>query len=99
MAAWVVADLIDETASSQDVENSKPDPDIVTSALKRSGVSAHEAVMIGDTPHDLQAAAKAGVPAIGFTSGGWPAEKLTPALAVFDGAAHILREYDRSCVR
>ena len=89
-------DLLTEFTTSDDAERSKPDPDIVTSALKLSGVSAHEAVMIGDTPYDLQAAAKAGVPAIAFTSGGWPAEKLTPALAVYDGTAHILREYERS---
>jgi HAD superfamily hydrolase (TIGR01509 family) len=89
-------DLLITYTTSDEAERSKPDPDIVTSALKKAGVSAHQAVMIGDTPYDLEAASKAGVPAIGFTSGGWPAEKLSHAMAVYDGPAHILRDYESS---
>ena len=94
-----LGDLLPTYTTSDDAERSKPDPDIVTTALKKAGVSAHQAVMIGDTPYDLEAAAKAGVPSIAFTSGGWPVEKLNHATAVFDGPAHILREYDSSPLR
>jgi phosphoglycolate phosphatase-like HAD superfamily hydrolase len=40
---------------------SKPDPDIVHAALKKIGINASEAVMIGDTPYDVEAATRAGV--------------------------------------
>jgi HAD superfamily hydrolase (TIGR01509 family) len=94
-----VADLLPKRTTGDEAERSKPDPDIVTTALKKSGVSAHQAVMIGDTPYDLEAAAKAGVPAVAFTSGGWPIEKLNPALAVYAGPADLLDNYDRSPLR
>ena len=94
-----LSDLLKTRTTGDEAERSKPDPDIVTTALKKTGVSAHQAVMIGDTPYDLEAAAKAGVPSIGFTSGGWPASKLIGALATFDSPAHLLAEYDRSPLR
>ena len=46
-----IADLIDEHTSADDADESKPDPDIVHAALKRAGVAAGEAVMLGDTPY------------------------------------------------
>src|ERR1044072_6562162 len=48
------ADLIEKKTSSDDAENSKPDPDIVKAALKQTGFPADEAAMIGDTPSDIQ---------------------------------------------
>lgn len=90
-----VADLLASYTTADDAESSKPDPDIVAAALKKSGVPARHALMIGDTPYDITAAKRAGVRAIGFTSGGWPAEKLNEAVLVLDGPAHALRELDR----
>src|SRR5688572_24409924 len=63
-------DLMDASTSSDDAENSKPDPDIVQAALKRAHASPSEAVMIGDTPYDVEAATRAGVSIIGFRCGG-----------------------------
>ena len=79
-----VEDLIDNVASSDDADASKPDPDIVHAALKKGGHGKDAAVMLGDTPYDIQAAAAAGVPTIAFRSGGWPDQDLRNALAVYD---------------
>ena len=91
-----VADLMEETTSASDTERSKPDPDLVHSALDRIGLSAEEVVMVGDTPYDIQAAAPAGVRVIAFRSGGFKDEDLKGALAIYDGAADLLARYDSS---
>ena len=67
-----VNDLIHETASSDDADASKPDPDILNAALKKIGTSAQQAVMLGDTPYDVEAARRAGVRIIAVRCGGWP---------------------------
>jgi HAD superfamily hydrolase (TIGR01509 family) len=66
-----VSRLFDASGSSDDVDRSKPDPDIVHAALEQSGHAAHEAVMVGDTPYDIEAAARAGVACIALRCGGW----------------------------
>ena len=53
--------------------------------------------MLGDTPYDIQAAARAGVRTIGLRCGGW--EELPGALAVYDDPADLLRRYDDSPLR
>jgi HAD superfamily hydrolase (TIGR01549 family) len=90
------ADAIEAAASSDDVERSKPDPDIVSAALGTSGEPAQSVVMIGDTPYDLAAAAAAGVRFIAFRCGGWPDAVFEDALAVFDGPADLLARYNHS---
>src|SRR2546423_9820904 len=59
-----VADLIHAASSSDDAERSKPDPDIVQAALRKAGRPASHAAMLGDTPYDVEAAARARVPAV-----------------------------------
>jgi HAD superfamily hydrolase (TIGR01509 family) len=54
-----IADLVDVTTSSDDVEESKPAPDIFEAVMKKLGVEGHDAVAIGDTPYDADAAGKA----------------------------------------
>jgi phosphoglycolate phosphatase-like HAD superfamily hydrolase len=66
-----VEDLVDVATSSEDAKHSKPAPDIFQVALKKLGIDGHEAVAIGDTPYDAQAAGKAGIPAIGMLCGGF----------------------------
>jgi phosphoglycolate phosphatase len=48
---------------------SKPDPTMLNSILDELNIAAHEAVMIGDTSHDLKMAQNAGVDSIGVTFG------------------------------
>lgn len=91
-----VTDLMDESTSASDTRNSKPDPDLIHSGLERIGLPAGEVVMLGDTPYDIQAAAKAGVGVIAFRCGGFRDEDLDDALAIYDGAADLLARYDDS---
>jgi HAD superfamily hydrolase (TIGR01509 family) len=85
-----VHDLIDGRTSSDDARESKPDPDILCAALRKAGAEAGDAVMIGDTPYDIGAAAAAGVAAIAFRTGGWPDAMLADTLAIYDGPWQLL---------
>ena len=51
-------ELADAWTTSADVEATKPAPDLVTAALERAGGSSDDAVMVGDTPWDVKAAAR-----------------------------------------
>jgi HAD superfamily hydrolase (TIGR01509 family) len=90
-----IADLVDATSAS-DVENSKPAPDVVQAALDKLQLPAGEVVLLGDTPYDLQAAARAGVSVIAVRSGGWQDEHLAGAIAIYDDVADLLRHYEMS---
>jgi phosphoglycolate phosphatase-like HAD superfamily hydrolase len=91
--------LISLRSSSSDADDSKPDPDVIHAALRQLGRDASEAIMIGDTPYDIEAARRAGVDAIAFRSGGWSDADLSGAIAIYDGPAHLRREYERSPLR
>lgn len=82
--------LMDGATSSDDAEESKPAPDIVQAALGRAHAEAADAVMIGDTPYDLEAAGRAGVRAIAFRCGGWGDADLGAAIAIYDGPWDLL---------
>jgi HAD superfamily hydrolase (TIGR01509 family) len=94
-----IEDLIDKAANSDDAEESKPAPDIVEAAMRRGKVGKDEAIMIGDTPYDIGAATSAGIPIIAFLSGGWEAEELRGAVAIFEGPADLLTRYSSSPLR
>ncbi len=91
-----VRDLIQTTTSSDDAENSKPEPDIVAAALKEAGSSARSAVMLGDTPYDVEAATRAGVAIVALECGGWRREDLAGAAEVYASPADLLARYDES---
>jgi len=82
--------------SSDDAERSKPDPDIVQVALRKARCSAREAVLLGDTPYDVQAASKAGVRTVALRSGGHPDSALSGALAIYDDVADLLSNFEAS---
>jgi HAD superfamily hydrolase (TIGR01509 family) len=91
-----VQDLVPRTTSSDDAEESKPDPDIVAAALKKTGRAKDQAIMIGDTPYDVAAARRAGIEIVGVECGGWTREALAGAIAVYRDPAHLLDEYEQS---
>ena len=91
-----VADLITSRTSSEDADNSKPDPDIVAAALKQSGAPRGAAIMLGDTPYDVEAAIRAGIAIAGVESGGWTREALSGAVAVYADAADLYERYEES---
>jgi beta-phosphoglucomutase-like phosphatase (HAD superfamily) len=88
--------MLGESTSADDADQSKPDPDIVHAALKKAGVAADAALMIGDTPYDVEAAGNAGVAAIAFRCGGWSDTSLRGAVAIYDGPWHLLARLDAS---
>jgi HAD superfamily hydrolase (TIGR01509 family) len=93
-----VEDLIEERATASDAKRSKPDPDIVQAAIEESGISQKHLVMIGDTPYDIEAAAKAGVRTIAFRCGGWTHDKLNGAAEIYDGPANLVAHYEASLI-
>lgn len=90
--------MVDATTSIDDVETSKPAPDIFGTALGKVGLRAEQAIVVGDTPYDVEAASKAGIAAVGVTSGPFSADRLRDAgaVAVFADVADLLARFDRS---
>ncbi|MDX8152148.1 HAD family hydrolase [Patulibacter brassicae] len=76
--------------TSADVERTKPHPDLVAAALER--LDADEAVLVGDTPWDVEAAERAGVPTIAVLTGGFSEAELRDAgaVAVFEDVPQLL---------
>jgi HAD superfamily hydrolase (TIGR01549 family) len=89
-------DVIKKATTSDDADESKPAPDIIEAALKKAGVEADQAFMLGDTPYDVSAASKAGVDAIAVRCGGWEEEELRGAVAIFDNPRDLLVHYSES---
>jgi HAD superfamily hydrolase (TIGR01549 family) len=81
---------LEAQTDADDADKSKPDPDIVQAAVGKLGLPAGRCVMVGDTPYDAQAAARAGVAFIGLRCGGWGERDLCPALAVYDDPVALL---------
>jgi phosphoglycolate phosphatase-like HAD superfamily hydrolase len=82
--------LAGDSASGDDAEESKPDPDIIHAALTKANAAPDRALMIGDTPYDIEAASRAGVATIAFRCGGWSDSALHGALAIYDEPADLL---------
>jgi phosphoglycolate phosphatase-like HAD superfamily hydrolase len=91
-----VDDLIETRVSYNDVEQSKPSPSVVEVTLKKLELPADEVVMIGDTPYDIEAAAKVNVGTIAFRCGGWTDKELARAIAIYNDPADLLDHYDTS---
>ncbi|MCW2868234.1 MAG: family hydrolase [Marmoricola sp.] len=77
-----VGDDIALLTTSEDVEASKPAPDLLETTLEKLGSA--RAVMVGDTPWDVESAAAAGLACIALRSGGFSEAELTEA-----GAVHV----------
>jgi HAD superfamily hydrolase (TIGR01509 family) len=89
--------LFEARSSKDDVDRSKPDPDIVEAALARGECDPIDAVMVGDTPYDIEAAQRAGVGVIALRCGGWWDDAaLGGALAIYDDPEDLLQQFDLS---
>jgi HAD superfamily hydrolase (TIGR01509 family) len=91
-----VLDLIPHKTSSDDADNSKPDPDIVKAALQRLGCAPEHALMLGDTPYDVEAARRAAVRAVALRCGGWDDEGLRDAAAIYEDPEELLARFSES---
>ena len=89
-------ELADSWTTKDDVEATKPDPDLVQAARERAG--GGDAVMVGDTPWDIEAARKAGVPTICVITGGFSRQELEDAgaVAVFESVDELRETLDET---
>jgi HAD superfamily hydrolase (TIGR01509 family) len=89
-----VRDLVDDWTTSADVEATKPEPDLVEVARAKTGQD--EAVMVGDTTWDCEAAKRADVPTIAVLTGGFSEAELRDAgaVAVFESTADLREQLD-----
>ena len=94
-----IEDLLDGETSAEDVAQSKPQPDIFAVALKKVGNPPVEnAMVVGDTPYDVEAAGKLQLRTIGVLCGGWTEEALRRAgcVAIYRDPADLLAHYEAS---
>ena len=92
-----VEDLITRETTSDDAKGkSKPEPNIILAALEKANASPDEAIMIGDTPYDVEAARRAGVRTIALRCGGWGDEPLSGAAAIYADPAELLARIEDS---
>jgi len=94
-----VADLLDGATNGQAIEKAKPNPDVFQCALATLyGVRTEEAIVVGDSPWDALAAARAGMQTIGVLSGGFSKPRLWEAGArfVYLDVAELLASIDGS---
>jgi HAD superfamily hydrolase (TIGR01509 family) len=94
-----VRDLADAWTTKDDVDESKPAPDLVEVALEKAGT--RDAVMVGDTPWDCRAATEAGLPTIAVLTGGFSDDELREAgaAAVFESADELRRRLHETPLR
>jgi HAD superfamily hydrolase (TIGR01549 family) len=87
-------ELADDWTTSADVESTKPEPDLVKAAMEKAG--SDEAVMVGDTTWDVEAAGRAGIPSVTVRTGGFSAAELRDAgaIAVFDSIEELSEALD-----
>jgi len=91
-------DVLAFVTSADDVDEAKPSPDIFAAALEQAGVDASDAIVVGDTVWDVEAAARCGLACVGVLTGGISRGELLDAgaVAVYDSAAQLLDELDES---
>ncbi len=80
-------ELADDWTTSADVEATKPEPDLVSAAIEKAGTG--EAVMVGDTTWDCEAATRAGIQTVAVLTGGFSEAELRDA-----GAVAVFRSID-----
>ena len=90
--------LVDGRTTSDDVVHSKPYADVFVAALNLLKVPANQAVAIGDTPYDVEAAKRIELPIIGVLCGGCSEDVLRGegALAIYRDPADLLENYYQS---
>lgn len=94
-----IEDLVDAETASDDAERSKPFPDIFAAAFQKLGLSdPAQALVVGDTPYDAEAARAGGFHSIGVLCGGFAEAALREAgcIAIYRDPQHLLEEFDTS---
>ena len=89
-------ELADCWTTDDDVESTKPEPDLVRAALDKA--ETEDGVMVGDTPWDIEAARKAGLETVCVITGGFSEQELRDAgaAAVFESVEDLRRRLDET---
>jgi HAD superfamily hydrolase (TIGR01549 family) len=89
-------DVADGWTTKDDVEETKPEPDLVKAALAKAGTD--DAVMVGDTPWDIEAAKRAGLETVCVITGGFSERELLDAgaAAVFESVDELRHRLDET---
>ena len=92
------ASLVDAATTAEDADQSKPQPDVFLACLDRLALDPGDAVAVGDSPYDAQAAARAGIRAVGVLSGGFPQRDLEAAgcIAIYQDLGALLERLQSS---
>ena len=87
-------DIVEGWTTSADVEETKPEPDLVKAALEKAGTD--DAVMVGDTTWDIKAAKRAEIPTLAVLTGGFGEDELREAGAaeVFESVQTLREKLD-----
>jgi HAD superfamily hydrolase (TIGR01509 family) len=95
-----VDESIADATSSDDVEETKPAPDLIEAAIAKVSDGA-DAVMVGDSTWDCEAAQRAGIPSIALLTGGFGEDELRAAgaSAVFESLGALLERIDETPLR
>lgn len=91
-----VLDLVHHKTSGDDADSSKPAPDIVEATLDALGIEPHRALLVGDTPYDVEAGMRAGVPVVAVLTGRWHPRDLRGAMMIYRDLEDILDHFDAS---
>ena len=93
-----IENLVDGATSTDDVDKSKPEPEIFKAALDKLGnIPPEEVIVVGDSPYDAIAAGKIGLRTICVLCGGFDRETLTQAgcMAIYQDPADLLNNYPK----
>src|SRR3954463_9355881 len=93
--------LVDDWTDSGDVERTKPAPDLLMAALDKAGAEPKDAVMVGDSTWDCEAAKRAKVRSVGVLTGGFSGGELSAAgaSAVFESVEELRTRLDETPLR
>lgn len=91
-------EFVNISIPSEGAQQSKPAPDIFETTLNLLNLQGHDAIAIGNSPYDAQAAGKANIQAIGFLSGGFNEVDLSKAgcIAVYPGPSSLFACFGNS---
>jgi len=90
---------VDGWTTKDDVERSKPHPDVIHAALELAGTT--DGVMVGDSRWDIEAAANAGLETVCVITGGWSEQELRGfgASAVYESLVELRVGLDETPLR
>lgn len=89
-----VEDLLSGIVSIDDAEHSKPAADLFELALKMAEpLGPRDALAVGDTPYDIEAAAKCGIATLAVRSGGFADQSLQGALSIYTDVQELLERF------